>query len=168
MMVARNRKGKTIITIPETKPPRVPSEGQRRARQKFTLAAEYARTAMQDPVMLAAYTAKAHGNMTPHIVAMTDYLRPPFVDQIDATGYAGHAGDKIGVFAGDDFELTEVKVKIADATGALIEEGVAVFNLTNGNYEFTATVAVPDLAGVSITAKATDTPRHSTELSITL
>ena len=90
------------------------------------------------------------------------------MDQIDASGYRGNQGDKIVVTAIDDFALTEVTVKIADATGALIEEGPCAFNLVTGNYDFTATVSVPVPAGVTITAKATDTPGHSAEYAITL
>jgi hypothetical protein len=168
MMVARNRKGKTILTIPPTKPKRVPTEKMVNARRQFKLAANYAKTVLQDPVKLAAYAAKAHDYLTPYVLALTDYLKPPVVTQVDASRYLGQAGDKISVTAFDDFALTDVSVKVADATGALIEEGVAVFNLTNGNHDFTATVAVPDLAGVVITATATDNPGHPTELSITL
>ena len=49
-----------------------------------------------------------------------------------------------------------------------IEEGACALNMATGNYEFTATVALSDVAGATITAKATDTPGHTAELSITL
>lgn len=168
MVIARNRNGKTIITIPPKRPVTDPTENQINARRKFQLASRYAKTVLQDPDKLAAYTAKSRDGLTPYILALTDYLKPPFVDQIDASGYQGNPGDKIGVTAIDDFELTAVTVKIVDAAGALIEQGPCVFNLITGNYDFTATVAVPDLAGVTIIAKATDTPGHSAELAITL
>ena len=154
LMVARNRNGKTILTIPPTKPKREPTEKMVNARQQFKLAANYAKTVLQDPVRLAAYAAKAHDYLNPYVLALTDYLKPPVVTQVDASRYHGHAGDRISVTAFDDFALTEVTVQIADATGALIEEGEAAFNLTNGNYDFTATVAVPDRTGLSITAKS--------------
>jgi hypothetical protein len=166
--VARNRNGKTIITIPPKRPTTDPTENQVNARRRFQLASRYAKNILQDPDKLAAYTAKSRDGLSPYILVLTDYLKPPFVDQIDASGYQGNPGDRISVTAIDDFELTEVTVKIFDATGALIEQGPCVFNLTTGNYDFTATVAVQDLMGVTIIAKATDTPGHTAELCITL
>ena len=85
-----------------------------------------------------------------------------------ASGYRGIAGDRISVVAGDDFQLAGVTLHIVDADGITIEEGACVVNMATGNYEFTATVALPDVAGATITAKATDTPGHMAELAITL
>ncbi|MDD4589544.1 MAG: hypothetical protein PHG06_03795 [Parabacteroides sp.] len=168
LLLARNRNGKTIMVIPQTKSTNKPTENQLTARRQFTLASRYAKNVLLDPDKLAAYTAKSRDGLSPYILALTDYLKPPFVEQIDASGYHGKVGDKIGVTAIDDFELTEVTLKIADVTGVLIEEGPCAFSLITGNYEFTATVAVPDPAGVTVTAKATDTPGHTAEHTITL
>ena len=168
MILARNRNGKTIMVIPQTKPKKEATENQVNARRRFTLASRYAKNILQDPDKLAAYTAKSRDGLSPYILALTDYLKPPFVDRIDASGYHGNPGDKIGVTAIDDFELTSVTVQIVDADGALIEEGPCAFNLITGNFDFTAAVAVLALAGVTLIAKATDTPGHSAEYSITL
>ncbi|MCK9421471.1 MAG: hypothetical protein M0Q38_02630 [Bacteroidales bacterium] len=146
MLLARNRNGKTFMVIPKTKSKKEANENQVNARRKFTLASRYAKTVLQDPDKLVAYTAKSHDGLSPYILALTDYLRPPFVDQIDTSGYHGNPGDKIGVTAIDDFGLTEVTVRIADLSGALIEEGPCAFNLITGNYDFTAAVPVPDTA----------------------
>ena len=168
ILLARNIKGRTIITIPQRSTKREPTENQVTARRKFTLAARYAKNILQDPDMLAAYTARSRPGLSPYILAVTDYLKPPFVDSIDASGYRGNPGDKIGVTAGDDFELSSVGVKIADADGIVIEQGVCSFDLITGNYIYTATVAVSDVAGVTIVAKATDVPGHMANLSVTL
>ena len=167
-LVFRNRFGHSVMAIPPKRRKTAPTENQLYARMKFRMASHYATNILQDPDMLAAYTAKSHDGLSPYILAVTDWLNPPFVDQVDASGYNGNPGDRIGVVAGDDFELTAVTVKIVDAAGALIEEGPCVVNMATGNYEFTATVAVPDVAGATITAKATDTPGHTAELSVTL
>lgn len=132
------------------------------------LASRYAKMVLQDPDKLAAYAAKAVNGATPYILAMTDYLKPPFVQEIDTTGYHGNPGDKISVIAGDDFELTGVVVKISDSDGIVIEQGVCVLNTMNGNQDYTATTSVPDPEGFTITATATDTPGHTAELSVTL
>ncbi len=167
-VVFRNRFGHSVMAIPPKRPKTAPTENQVAARRKFLLASRYAKNILQDPDMLAAYMARSHDGLSPYILAVTDWLNPPFVDQVDASGYHGNPGDRIGVVAGDDFELTAVTLKIVDADGALLEEGPCVFNLITGNHDFTATVEVSTLAGATIIAKATDTPGHTAELSVTL
>ena len=49
----------------------------------------------------------------------------------------------------------------------MIEQGPCVVNPRTGNYDFTATVQVPDLTGVTIIAKAVDHPGHVGELAVT-
>ena len=167
-VVFRNRFGHSVMAIPPKRSKTGPTENQVAARRRFLLASRYAKNILQDPDMLAAYTAKSRDGLSPYILAVTDYLRPPFVDQIDASGYHGNPGDRISVVAGDDFQLAGVTLHITDADGFTIEEGACVVNMATGNYEFTATVAVSDVAGATITAKATDTPGHTAELSVTL
>jgi len=168
LMVARNRNGKTVMVIPKKRITTTPTVNQARVRREFSYASRYAKSAMEDAERRAAYAARARDGMSAYTMAMTDYLRPPSVDLIDATRYQGNPGEKIAVSAYDNFELTGVILKIVDTAGELIEAGPCEFNLTTGNYDFTATVAVPDRTGVVITAIATDTPGHTAELSITL
>jgi hypothetical protein len=168
LVVARNRNGRTVMVIPKKRVTTIPTVNQARVRRDFSYASRYAKTAMEDAERRAAYAAKARDGMSAYTMAMTDYLKPPSVDLIDASRYQGNPGEKIAVSAYDNFELTGVTLKITDATGTLIEEGPCEFNLTTGNYDFTATVAVPDLAGVILTATATDTPGHTAALSFTL
>ena len=156
------------MAIPPKRPKTGPTENQVAARRKFLLASRYAKNILQDPDMLAAYTARSRDGLSPYIMAVTDWLNPPFVDQIDASAYQGNPGDRISVVAGDDFQLTGVTLHIVDADGITIEGGACVLNMATGSYEFTATVVVLDVAGVTLLAKATDTPGHSAEVSITL
>ena len=167
-VVLKNRRGKSVMTIPPKKVPKEPTENMVKWRKRFALAARYAKNALRDPDKLVAYTEKSREGLSPYVIALTDYLKPPFVDQVDVSGYHGNPGDTIGVTAFDDFELAGVDVQILDPAGNVIEEGVCTFNLITGNYDFTATVAVPDLTGVTITATAHDLPGHTGRLSVTL
>ena len=167
-VVLKSRKGKSTITIPPTKPEKAPSLKQIQLSVMFQCAAQYARNAMQDPVLLAAYTEKSGKGLTPYRVAVNDYLKRPRVHSIVASGYEGNPGDKISITATDNFRVVEVAVQIVDPAGAVIEKGVCAFSLPTGTYEYTATVPVTVLTGVTIIAKATDLPGHTGELAITL
>ena len=167
-VVFRNRFGQSIMAIPPKKPSTGPTENQVNARRRFLLASRYAKNILQDPDMLAAYAARSHDGFSPYILAMTDFLKPPFVAQIDATHYHGNTGEKIVITAGDDFAVTGLNVTLADAEGIIIEQGAGVLNQVTGNYDYTITQSVSETTGMTITATVTDTPGHTAELSVTL
>jgi len=168
-VVLKNRKGKSVMTLPHVKPKVPPTEKQVAVRERLKLAAVYAHNAMKDPALSAMYAAKSGSKgFAPYRLAVFDYLRPPYIHQVDASGYHGNTGEKITVTAGDDFQLSSVTVKISHPDGSLIEEGACVLNMPASNYEYTATVQVAALTGVVILARAIDTPGNLTELSVTL
>lgn len=169
LVVVKSRKGKSIITMPPVKPEKKLTEKQVNARKNFCDAANYARVVMEkEPELLAAYAARAQKGVSSYIMAVTDFLKPPYVDRIDTSVYNGNVGDKIRVEAGDDFAVEHVSVQIFDASGAMIEHGPCELNARISRWEFTAAVAVTNLTGITITATATDFPNHSTTRSITL
>jgi hypothetical protein len=167
-VVLQNRRGRIIMTIRPPKRVPEPSDKQLAWRRMFQLGSHYAGNILKDPEMLAAYRAKARRGQTPYNMALRDFLRPPFVSKIDASDYHGNPGEKISVAAADDFGLSEVTVQIVDTDGVTIEQGACVFSLPTGNYDYTATVPVPDPAGVTILSKARDIPGHVAKLAITL
>ncbi|MCX6266823.1 MAG: hypothetical protein NTW16_05625 [Bacteroidetes bacterium] len=165
-VVLKNRRSKSVMTIPPVKPVKEPSEKQLATRRRLSLAAQYAKDALQDPALREMYAAKSH--KSPYRVAVNDFLRPPYVHLIDASGYHGNPGETISVTAGDDFKLTAVTVKITGSDGVVIESGPCVMVMPTGNYDYVATSPVSNLAGVTITASARDIPGHVTQRSITL
>ena len=167
-VVFRNRYGKSIMAVPPRKTNNGPTDNQITARKKFVLASRYAKNILQDPDMLTAYTARSRDGLTPYILAVTDYLKPPFVDSMDTTGYHGTPGDKICVLAGDDFAVVEVLVQVVGVNGVVIEQGTCTLNQITGAYDFTATATVTDLTGITLIATARDIPGHTGKLSVTL
>ena len=164
----KNRRGKSVMTIPPVKPKVPPTEKQIAVRERLKLAAAYACNVISDPVLLAPYAAKSRKGLSPYRLAMMDFLRLPYILKIDASGYQGEVGNKIIVTAGDDFKITSVTLKITKPDGTSIEKGACIFSMPTGNYEYTATTQVPVPAGVILLAKVTDTPGNVTELSLTL
>jgi hypothetical protein len=157
-VLLRSRKGKTIMILPYPRPSQKPSEKQIAYRRKFVQATRYATNILKDPEMFIAYKAKIRKGITPYNIALRDFLTPPVIRNIDVSGYKGNQGEKIRVAARDDFRLTRVHVQIAGPNGLLIEEGECVLPLSWEPYEYTATIPVPDLSGITIIARAYDLP----------
>ena len=167
-VLLKSRKGQSWITIPPEKTSQVPSAKQVDQRISFKTSHEYARSAMQTPALRAAYAEKSRKGLPPYRVAANDYLTPPRIHQIDASGYDGNPGEMILISATDNFRVVAVNVNIVDPTGTEIEKGVCAYSLPAARYVYTASVFIPDLTGVTIIAEATDTPGHMGVSMITL
>ncbi|MFZ4522784.1 MAG: hypothetical protein ACOYNC_13830 [Bacteroidales bacterium] len=167
-VVLKNRKGKSIMVIPKTRDKVNPTAKQVEVRKKFALASQYARTILLIPEMKALYAAKAVNGSSAYVVAMTDWLNPPAVHEIDTLDYKGNPGDKIHVVALDNFALKEVRVSVFDSKGSEIEKGFCDQDPMTSRFDYIATVRVDNLKGVKIIAHAVDFPNHIGELSKTL
>lgn len=135
-----------------------PSAAQVAVREQFRAAAAYAKAVLADPVLRSHYEAANNKGLSLFAFVMGDFLKPPVVSAIDAAGYHGRVGDRIKVSARDDFEVVTVNVMIRDATGAVLEQGLAAPG--DGGWAYAATVAVPIGTTVTIEAVAKDRPGH--------
>ena len=167
-IVFSQRAGKTIMSKPplRTAPP---TQKQKEQQTKFARAAAYAKNALLDPTLKEAYTteAKKRQDVSPYNMAMTDYLRPPQITNVDHSAYTGDAsGEKIIIEAADAFKITTMKVKITAANSSTLEEGNAT--LVNGKWQYTTTTTNTTLTGSKITLTATDRPGNTTIKEITL
>lgn len=168
IFVYRQRGGETIVATPpvRTAPP-TPKQIQQQT--KFAQAAAYARNALLDPTLKEAYTteAKKRRNVSPYNMAMTDFLRPPQITNVDHSAYTGDTSDqKIIIEVADAFKVVSVKVKITAANNSTLEEGSAT--LVKGKWEYTTTANNATLTGTKITLTATDRPGNTTTKEITL
>ena len=167
-IVFSQRAGKTIMSKPplRTAPP---TTKQKEQQTKYARAAAYAKNALLDPTLKEAYTteAKKRQDVSPYNMAMTDYLRPPQITNVDHSAYTGDAsGEKIFIEAADAFKITTLKVKITAANNSTLEEGNA--SMVNGKWEYTTTATNTTLTGSKITLTATDRPGNTTTKEITL
>jgi hypothetical protein len=158
VVVYREIRGKVIMS---GRPRRrtghpTPEEEQRRAR--FLRATQYARTQIQSPVAKEEYSKGINGRkITAYVVAVTDYLTPPVISDIDASRYAGVIGDLIAIRATDDFKVILVQVSVIAPSGALIEFGEARLQPgTLDDWRFAATVANSELPGTKLVVAAHD------------
>ena len=168
-IVFSQRAGKTIVAKLPSNSKKPPTTKQKAQHEKFARAAAYAKNALLDPSLKEAYTleAKKRQDVSAYNMAMTDYLLPPQITNVDHSAYTGDAsGEKIIIEAGDAFKITTMKVKITAANNSTLEEGNAT--LVNGKWQYTTTTANATLTGTKIILIATDRPGNTTTKEITL
>lgn len=165
LLVFRQRANKTIVADrpkPFSKPP---TSVQLSIQNRFKKAAQYAKNAILDPLMKAAYQAAAKLGQSAFNSAFRDYqLAPEFYEDVNFSTYTGAIGDEIGVSVMDDFRVNEVKVQIISPDDSVLEEGDAIQSLNGLDWIYTCTAVNADVSGSKITFTAIDLPGNRTIL----
>src|ERR1017187_8932993 len=89
-VVMKNRNGKSVMTMPYVKPKIPPTIKQIVARERLKLGVAYAKNVLNDPALLELYAAKAAKGLSLYRLALYDYLRLPYIQKGDASGYNGN------------------------------------------------------------------------------
>jgi len=162
MLIFSQRYGKTIVSVPPRHKPEQ-TEKQKAQRLKFRAAMTYAKAALQNTEIKAAYTAAAKEGQNALNVAVADMMNAPVIHEINLANYYGKTGDTIIIKATDDFMVAAITIEIHDNDGSLIEGGKATANETGTEWTYTATINNSNLYGGKITAKAMDMPANLSE-----
>ncbi len=162
LVVKKSKGGRTIITKkPTFRPDRTFSEAQLARQQIFREANLYARKMKQHPV----YLALAEGTpRSGYNVAMADWSHPPEILEVDTRHWTGEGGGAIRIRAQDDVRVVEVRVRIADRCGIVLEEGAAQAAGTNW-WEYRPGQGPGEGCQVRVCAK--DMPGHVVEVDLT-
>jgi len=101
-------------------------------------------------------------------VAVQDYMKGPEIHYINTEKYTGAVGDELRIKATDNFQVTEVKVRIYEKDGKkLVEKGSAVrYSRKPVMWIYTLTVGSTDVDGTVIKAIAFDRPGNETEKEV--
>ncbi len=158
VVVYREIRGKVVMSNRPRKRSGPVTPEQEAFRSKFLRAVQYARKQLESPATKAEYEAGITGSkFSAYIVALTDYLKAPVVNEVDISRYKGAVGDPILIRATDDFKVILVQVSVIGPDGALLERGEAVLQPdTFDDWRFAATVVNPSLAGTKIVVTAHD------------
>ena len=159
LFVYRQRFGKTVISSAPNVREKM-SATQTALVSRFKLAVIYAKKALSNLSVKAAYQAKAKLGQTAYNVAIADFFNSPVIGEIDLGSYNGQPGNIIKAEVMDDFEVAEVKVKIETAGGILLEQGNATQSANGYQWEYAVTVANSNIAGCVISINAKDRPGH--------
>jgi hypothetical protein len=160
VVVRRLADGSTILAAyPSLPKHRKFSPAQKAQQERFRLAALYAKATQGKPEYQALAKQR---HVTAFAVATTDYLTPPTVLGIDASGYHGAASQPIVVLAVDDVKVASVTVTLSQDGGAIVEKGAAVIDPQDPHrWIYTATVSAPS-PSVAILADVTDLAGQTT------
>ncbi len=154
-------------TIAQSRPDRRKgfSRAQKKGQSRFSEAAAYARKVLADPLQQRIYRELGSvRRQPPNALLISNFLNPPRVDLIEASGYRRKRGDLIKVLATDDIEVVGVDVRILTIDSEVLEEGPATKQ--HGVWIYTATTDTPARESLTLEATATDRPGHSATLSI--
>ena len=162
------RGGKTFLRKIRAKPSVPDSKEQAAIKKRFAEYIQYAKAAIKDPDIKAAYAAVAKPGRTAFNRAVTDASHPPKIAKLDTGNYHGQPGDYLTIDATDDFRVIAVQICIHNANSDLIEQGDAILQINTGDWLYAVTIANEPIAGSKIKATATDLPGNKTSLTVTL
>lgn len=158
-----------IARMPTINKKAVATTEQIERRELFASAVLYAQGAIASADLKKEYQKKAPTGANAFNMAFRDYLKAPVVKKINAGNYNGTPGSTIVVQAKDDFRVAEVKVRIFNAEGVLLEEGNAALNPVKlEQWVYTATQSNASFAGTMISATAIDVPGNEGVLDISI
>lgn len=164
-LVFRQRGDQTVIA----RRARVSDEGrslsdkQVRAQNRFADAVLYAKKAVRNEELKAAYQSRATVNQSAFNVAFKDFMTPPQVRRLDDRSYMGVVGDKITFFVKDVLKVTDIQLEILDENGTLVESGPALaMDEDHVEWSYTATVDYPEFEQATYRIAMLDTPKNTT------
>lgn len=148
--------GTVIANMQDYEHKKEPTPDQVAFRQRFKKATAYIKARMKEPQFKDRYAALAKPGVSAYTTAFADFMSPPKILSIDVNGYAGATGNKIIIDATDNFAIKTVEVSITDASGAVIETGLAVFANPDPDWVYVATKPNGITKGSKIMVRATD------------
>lgn len=157
----RQRHGRTIIAKIAARSNTV-TTAQQMVRDKFRLAAVYAKSAMKDPALKELYKLRAVGEISSFNLALKDFFEPPVIGTVNTEAYQGQIGNTIVITATDDTKVTKVRVQIFDSEDSLAEEGLAIKDGEEDNWIYTATTFLNPTAMGKLVVEVEDLPGNKT------
>ena len=168
-LVFRNRNGKTFVAAaPAQNRKGAGTQAQELTRKRFLLAVEYAKKAIRDLGLPAAYQSAAKKAQTAYNVAFRDAFHPPEILEVQTFDYLGKPGDPIHIKVRDDFQVESVRVTICTEDGEILEGGRAAPGLGNLWWEYRVTTPNPGVPSSVLRITVCDLPKNSTSTVIHL
>ena len=149
-------------------PPRTEfTAGELRSQGGLRLGVAYVRKLKANPDAYAAYKSLARElRKRACDLAISDFLSPPDITDVDLAQYSGRAGEKLFIQAIDRTEVISVTVTITDGNEILLEQGTAVLGLPPATWIYTVQRDVAPGQVALIHATASDRAGNMTTKSL--
>lgn len=169
LLVFRQRTGKTIVANRPVKTSNAPTERALEIRKKFKDAVIYAKSAMADPLLKAAYQMTAKGDQSAFNMAFADFQKSPEIEETpDFGNYTGAVGEELRVSVIDNFKVVRVAFRILSSTDEVLEEGEALQAANELDWLYTSTTAQGSISGAKVEVSAWDLPGNKSNLTVEL
>ena len=125
-IVFRQWDGCTILAkAPERS--KVPTENElvKKRRLRFKEATVYAKKAIDNPELSRAYKSKCKARQNAYNRAIQDFYSAPTIGEIDLSNCTSDTDSFVRVYATDDFLVKQVRIRIENKQGDVIESGLA-------------------------------------------
>ena len=152
-----------LAGLPKPRKERSDTEKTKAVKRKFSLAVIYAKKAIANPELKAAYQAIAKKNQSAYNAAVLDALKGPEIDNLRTDGYSGAAGQTLTVQATDNFRVTKVSFGLFAPNGSLLEEGDAIMDDNGFDWIYTTQSEIQSPAGTIIRVIAEDVPKNRSQ-----
>ena len=163
LIVFRQVGDETIVTTVPVRKAYAPSEVQKKQVSRFQRAIIYAKKAMQDEGLKAAYQMRAKGNRNAFNIAIADFLNPPEIEAIDVSRYKGTKDSRLLVRVTDDHRVSGVNVSIYQEDDTLVEQGAAIAHENGLDWIYTVQKTNTHLKGSKLLIRASDIPGNISE-----
>ncbi len=168
LLIFRQRAGKTVIATRKKKVTgKTASAQQEKARERFADSIEYARLAMENPLLRKEFESRASEGQTGYNLAVADfYKKPVFIPRrTDVSACTGHAGDVLKVYLAEPARIISVTAVIRNSGGSEVEAAALVRAIEGPVWVYT-TVTDFDPVGHVITFLATDRAGNTAQLVV--
>ena len=155
-----------VRSVPHRTVPSTPA--QKNNQTRFRAASKFAHSTLTDPKQKARYeAAAARTGSTAYNAAVSDFMHPPVITEVDLTGYTGRAGQLIRIRAEEKkIGAAAVSLVIADRTQAVLEQGAACVEDDGVTWWYAAQKDIPPDQLLWITVRAEDQPGQCTSKAL--
>jgi hypothetical protein len=160
MLTVYERNGVIIIAAKRGPSKNKPTQAQLQARLKMKLAVKYAKRAMEDPELKAAYQATAGIGQNAFNMAVKDAYNSPMIINIHV-----EEEQTIVVRTQEDFRVAAVKITVYDKENKMVEKGDAYLTWNRMDWKYRCEHLPP---GSRVEVKAFDLPGNSAMKEIML
>ena len=144
------------------------SEKQKDQQMRFHYAVKFAKRATANPQWKAMYEKGIGGNkFSANAVALSDFLNPPKIEEINVMNYTGAPGEIIRVRAWDDFKVASVTITIM-RDNTVIEKGKAQPRGKKGLWRMATSVRNASAPGTVFEVVAKDMAGNETKKAVTI